>query len=389
MRHKPPWNSPLNVAVLSGGESAERQVSLASGRAVIEALLSAGHRVRPIDPATADLSALDWSGVDVCFIALHGGAGEDGRVQAELDALGVAYTGSGPAAARLAMSKSAAKAAFRAYNVPTPPAIAINRGERWDTQPDPLRSGIRENSDANQRLPPDFARSRRRAGVNFGESSGLAFPLIVKPDGEGSSLGVGFAADDDELRLRVADAQQYGSQVLVEQWIDGREFTVALLGRRPLPLIEIITPRGLFDYEAKYESATTEYRFEHGLTPECEARLLAAAVAAAQALGTDGLCRVDLMLDGGFPPKKGSEALAASNPREITTVESSRPLFRRALDGHASHGSPQAVWVLEVNTSPGLTDHSLAPKAAARAGLSLAGLCDWMLHEALAREVAV
>lgn len=322
-RYKPPEAPPLNVAVLSGGESAERQISLASGRAVIEALMSAGHRVRSIDPAGTDLADVDWRGVNVCFIALHGGAGEDGRIQAQLDALGVTYTGSGPAASRLAMSKSATKAAFRAHDVPTPPAITLSRGERWD------------------------------AAV-LGGSLGLAFPVVVKPDAEGSSLGVGFAADEAELRVRVAEAERYGSQVLVEQWIDGREFTVAVLGRRPLPLIEIITPQGLFDYKAKYESAMTEFRFEHGLTPECESRITAAAVAAAQSLETDGLCRVDLM-----------------------------------LDGHASPGGAPAVWVLEVNTSPGLTVHSLAPKAAGQAGLSLADLCDWMLRDALVREVVV
>lgn len=323
-RYKPPGGPPLNVAVLSGGESAERQISLASGRAVIDALNSGGHRVRSIDPAGADLAAIDWCGVDVCFIALHGGAGEDGRVQAQLGSLGLSYTGSGPAASQLAMSKSAAKAAFRRGDVLTPASITLDRGERWES------------------------------AAALGISAGFTFPVVVKPDAEGSSLGVGFAADEAELRVRVAEAERYGSQVVIEQWIDGREFTVAVLGRRPLPLIEIITPRGLFDYEAKYESAITEYRFEHGLTPQCEARLLAAAVAAAQALGADGLCRVDLMLD--------SHALPDGSP---------------------------AVWVLEVNTSPGLTDHSLAPKAAAQAGLSLADLCDWMLLDALAREVAV
>jgi D-alanine-D-alanine ligase len=315
---------PLNIVILSGGESAERQVSLASGRAVRRALAAGGHRARSIDSANTDLAAVDWRGVDACFIALHGGAGEDGRVQAQLDSLRVAYTGSGPAASRLAMAKSAAKRAFLRSNVPTPASMTLNRGERCQS-----------------------------ASV-LGFPADLSFPVVVKPDGEGSSLGVGFAADETELGRRVAEAERFGERVLIERWIDGREFTVALLRRQPLPLIEIITPRGIFDYEAKYESLTTEYRFEHGLTAECEARLIAAAIAAAEALDTDGLVRVDLM-----------------------------------LESHASGGDSPAVWVLEVNTSPGLTEHSLAPKAAEWAGLSLSELCDWMLRHALRREVTV
>lgn len=302
----------LRIAVLAGGESAERDVSLASGHAVTLALAAAGHATEIIDPSITDLAHVPWSAFDVCFIALHGGAGEDGRVQSLLESLGVDYTGSGPAASQGAMSKSAAKKRFAEAGVPTAEFVVFDE-------------------------PADFQPERFRL-------TDLGFPLVVKPDRQGSSIGVSFAGNKAELSARVSAARQFDSRVLVERWIDGREFTVALLGRQPLPLIEIITPRGLFDYEAKYESALTEYRFEHGLREAVAERITATAVAAAEAIGTTGLVRVDLIVDRAGQP-----------------------------------------WALEVNTVPGLTDHSLAPEAAARAGLDMTELCQWMLDDALAR----
>lgn len=302
----------LRIAVLAGGESAERDVSLASGRAVAAALSAASRQVEVVDPAISDLVHLAWNDFDACFIALHGGPGEDGRVQSLLESFGVCYTGSGPAASQLAMSKSAAKERFADAGVPTPEFIV------------------------EQLTDP------RQEHVYLAD---LGFPLVVKPDRQGSSIGVGFAGNEAELHARWNEARRFDSRVLVERWIDGREFTVALLGRRPLPLIEIVTPRALFDYEAKYESALTEYRFEHGLGDAVAERITGMAVAAAEALETTGLVRVDLMVD-----------------------RAGRP------------------WVLEVNTVPGLTAHSLAPKAAARAGLDMSGLCQWMIEDALLAE---
>jgi D-alanine-D-alanine ligase len=306
--------SRRRVVVLAGGDSAEREVSLASGRAVARALAAAGHQIEVVDPATTDLAAVDWSDLDACFMALHGGSGEDGRIQSRLENLGVAYTGSRPAACQLAMSKSAAKQRFVMAGVPTAEYVVLH------------------------------ADCTRDAVCLCDE--GVGFPLVVKPDCQGSSIGVGFAQDAYELQARVAEARRFDAAVIAERWIDGREFTVALLGRRPLPLLEIVTPRGLFDYEAKYESALTEYRFEHGLPPAVAESLTTVAVGAAESLDTSGLVRVDLMLD-----------------------RCGRP------------------WVLEVNTVPGLTDHSLAPKAAARAGLDMIGLCSWMIDDALLMEV--
>lgn len=302
----------LRVALLSGGDSAEREVSLASGRQVAAALDGRGHVVETFDPAEIELAEICWGRYDVCLIALHGGAGEDGRVQTALEALVVPYTGSGPAASRRAMSKSAAKRCFQEHGVPTLPAATFQVAEAF--------------------------------GDVAWHVAALGYPLVVKPDNQGSSLGVGIARDERELAARAVDAGRYDELLLAEPWIDGREFTVAVLGRRALPLLEIVAPGGWFDYRAKYESDATDYRFETGLAEATVANLQSIAVRAAAALETSGLVRVDLMLDRGGRP-----------------------------------------WVLEVNTVPGLTSHSLAPKAAARAGLELPALCEWMLADGLRR----
>lgn len=304
--------SPLRVALLAGGDSPEREVSLTSGREVAAALTQRGHVVSSFDPAEIRLSEICWGRYDICFIALHGGAGEDGRLQGELEELVVPYTGSGPAASRLAMSKSAAKKRFERRGVPTPPAITF-------TASDPID-----------------AVARRVASIGY--------PLVIKPDGQGSSLGVGIARDESQLAALAANGAHYDSWLLAERWIDGREFTVAVLGRRALPALEIAAPGGWFDYHAKYESSAVEYRFETDLPQAAVAQLESIAVGAAAALGAAGLVRVDLMLDHGGRPR-----------------------------------------VLEANAVPGLTSHSLAPKAAARAGIEFAALCEWMLADGLRR----
>lgn len=309
-----PSSSNARIAVLAGGESAEREVSLASGRCVAEALDAAGYLAETFDPANCELADIPWGEFEACFIALHGGAGEDGRIQRRLDLLRVAYTGSGPAACRLAMSKSASKERFAQALVPTLPYRLL------DTMP----------GDAPL----------------LGDAL-LAFPLIVKPDSQGSSLGVSAARTELELRTALAACRELDRYAIVEPQIVGREFTVAVLDRTALPLLEIIPPAGLFDYEAKYASETTQYRFDTGLPAKETARLEQIALRAAASLGTAGLCRVDLLLD--------------------------------------SAGQP---WILEVNTVPGMTDHSLAPMAARRAGWEMPRLCDRLVQQCLAREVA-
>lgn len=304
----------LRVVVLAGGDSAEREISLLSGRNVTQALRRAGHRVRPVDTKNVALAAIPWNRYDVCFVALHGGAGEDGRVQAELERLGVPYTGSGPAACRLAMSKSASKERFAQHGVPTPDYLLAHA------------------SDPYEQLTAKVAP--------------WGLPLVVKPDSQGSSLGVSIVRSAQELVAATFLSQRYDPHFLVERFAAGREFTVGLIDRDPLPTIEILHDREFFDYEAKYELASTRYRLAADLPGHLAERIAAAAVAAADSLGTRGAVRVDLRLD-----------------------------------------EHQAPWVLELNTVPGLTDHSLLPLAAQAAGMSLSDLCEHMMQAALAAEV--
>ncbi len=306
------FGQSLRVAVLAGGDSPERAVSLASGRAVAAALASAGHETTCIDSAGLDLADLDWDCFEVCFIALHGGAGEDGRVQARLEKLGVAYTGSGPTASRLAMSKSASKERFLQAGVPTPPYLLLHGAD---------------------------------VAAHAGGCRELGYPLVIKPDSQGSSLGVGIARREEDLAARLTAALALDPFVVAERWVGPREFTVTILGRRPLPLLEIVKSDSIFSYDAKYSSSETQLRFDAGLAPDCEAAIYIAAVAAVESLGTTGLARVDLMLD-----------------------------------------ERQQPWVLEINTIPGLTERSLAPRAAARAGIDMPALCDRMVRECLTRE---
>lgn len=307
-----PLSSRDRIAVLAGGDSAERGVSLVSGRCVADALAVAGYQVEIFDPAVCDLADIPWSQFEACFIALHGGAGEDGRIQRRLELLRIPYTGSGPAACRLAMSKSASKERFLQAGVPTPP----------------------------YRLLPTATCGVLAWDVPCG------FPLIIKPDSQGSSLGVSIARNPTEVGASLAACRELDRYAIAEPLISGREFTVAVLDRQALPLLEIIAPGGLFDYQAKYRSHATEYRFETGLASEHVAQLEQIAINAADSLGTAGLCRVDLMLD--------------------------------------QSGQP---WVLEVNTVPGMTGHSLAPLAARRVGWDMPQLCDRLVQQCLATEV--
>ncbi len=300
----------LRVAVLAGGDSSERDVSLASGTRVAEALESIGHRVDLIDPVQNGESNLDWGRFDGCFLALRGGAGEDGRLQSQLNQRNVPYTGSGPTASRLAMSKSAAKQVFLQAGIRTPGYVLIE-----------------------QDVPAEIAAQ---------EIDALGFPVVVKPDGQGSSLGVGVAWSVEQVAELLATARRYDPLVLAERYIAGREFTASVLGRKALPLLEIVGREEIFDYHAKYSSTVIEYHFDTGLSPMKVEDLQRTAANAAAALGTAGLVRVDLMLDDCLRP-----------------------------------------WVLELNTLPGMTDHSMAPKAAAEVGLNLPALCDWVLRDGL------
>lgn len=312
-RLKPVSLSPMRVAVLLGGDSAEREISLQSGKAVSQAIAGQGHSIAQVDPADTDLDAFDWSSIDVAFLALHGTFGEDGGVQEILERHGVAFTGSNSVASRLAFNKVAAKEAFAQNGIPTPPGISFS-------------------------APSEAERDIEA------EARQLGFPVVVKPDAQGSSIGVTIVRNEADLGEAIGNCLAVSETGLIEKAIEGSEWTLGVIDDDPLPLIQISTDRGFFDFTAKYEDDGTGYHFDADTDPATVSRIEAAGLAACRALGTSGIARADIMLD--------------------------------------SDGNP---WVLEVNTIPGMTDHSLVPKAAERIGLSLGELCDIVLARTLAQ----
>lgn len=304
-------SQPLSIVVLAGGPSAERDISFQSGSAVTHALRMRGHRVRSYDPSQGKLPELDWSEVDVVFLALHGQYGEDGVVQRQLDAVGVAYTGSSPAACELTISKSACKERLVQHSIPTPPYVMIHETD--------VASHIQSHA------------------------AMLGYPLVVKPDTQGSSLGVSIVGRPEDLPQALATAMQYDGYCLLEQYIDGTEWTSGLIDDQLLPLIRIQPGAGFYDFESKYVDDETDYDFEAAVTDVVRQKIGDAAAAAASVTGVCGLSRVDIRVD--------------------------------------SYGNP---WVLEVNTVPGLTDHSLVPKAAHRTGVDLGELCERACRSAIA-----
>jgi D-alanine-D-alanine ligase len=294
------------VAVLLGGKSAEREVSLKSGGMVLNALRSRGVDALPFDPAERGLDALIGERFERAFIVLHGRFGEDGTVQGVLEWLGIPYTGSGVLASALAMDKLRTKLLWRAEGLPTPPYAVL-------TKDSDLRAVARK----------------------------LGLPLMVKPASEGSSIGmskVGSAAGLDEA---YALAANYDPVVIAEKFIDGTELTVGILGDQVLPIIKVETPRNFYDYEAKYIADDTRYIVPCGLPAARERDMQALCLKAFRALGCSGWGRVDLML--------------------------------------SRQGRP---FLLEVNTVPGMTDHSLVPKAARAVGMSYEDLCLRILEAA-------
>jgi D-alanine-D-alanine ligase len=300
----------LRVAVLMGGDSSEREISLRSGAAVAAALRALGHRVSLIDPAETKLAGIDWPRFDVAFLALHGRFGEDGQIQSLFESWGVPYTGSDAAAARLAFSKSAAKERFSACGVPTPEYVLIHE------------------SDSLAQLH----RSARQIG----------FPLVAKPDASGSSLGVSLVNSPDQLSAACAACFEEGAFGLLERMVAGSEWTLGLIDEERLPLIRIDARREFYDFTAKYDDDETGYQFAADLPIATLERITAAAAGAATSIGTCGIARVDVRLD-----------------------EQQRP------------------WVLEVNTIPGFTDHSLVPKAASYAGIGFPQLCERAIESGL------
>ena len=305
------------VAVLMGGSSAEREVSLMSGSGVLKALLSQGVDAQAFDPAQQPLSALKAQGFDRVFIALHGRHGEDGTVQGALELLGLPYTGSGVMASALAMDKTMTKRLWAADGLPTPP---------WQLlQADEL----------------DLAHARSVPDV-------LGLPLIVKPPHEGSSIGVTKVQGYSQMLDAVKLAATHDPEVLCEAFITGDEVTCPVLGQGrdavALPVIKIVAPAGNYDYQNKYFTDDTSYLCPSGLPPEEEREIQRIVVAAYRSLGCRGWGRADLMI--------------------------------RATD--------RKPFLLELNTSPGMTGHSLVPISARAAGLSYERLCVHLLaHAAL------
>lgn len=294
------------VAVMFGGNSAEREVSLRSGAAVLKALQDAGIDAFAFDPQTQSLAELATSAAQRVFIVLHGRGGEDGSMQGALQQLGLPYTGSGVLGSALAMDKIRCKWLFQAQQLPTAPFAVVH------------------NNDT------DFA----------GLLASLGGKVMVKPANEGSSIGMSAASTAAELEQAIRAALKYDSEILVERWINGREFTVALLNGQVLPVVEMRTPRAFYDYEAKYQANSTEYLCPAPLSAEQTAAMQDTALKAFNAVGASGWGRVDIMLD-----QSGQH------------------------------------YLLEVNTVPGMTEKSLVPMAAKAAGLSFQQLVLAILNQ--------
>ncbi|MDJ0709346.1 MAG: D-alanine--D-alanine ligase [Woeseiaceae bacterium] len=292
------------VAVLLGGHSSEREVSLDTGATVLKALQTRGVDAHGWDPAEHPMAAFATAGFDRAWIALHGPGGEDGALQGLLQWLDMPYTGSGVMASAIAMDKVRSKHLFRAAGIPT----------------------------------PDYAVVRERGDASVAAEQ-LGFPLIIKPSGQGSSVGMSKIFERDELNAAVDTALHYGDTALLETCVAGDEYTVSVLQGRALPSIRIVTPRVFYDYRAKYQSDRTEYICRGTETLEEETQYAELAVAAFSELGCSGWGRVDFM-----------------------TGADGKPL------------------VLEVNTVPGMTSHSLVPMAAKHDGIDFEELC-WRILE--------
>lgn len=287
------------VGVLAGGPSNEREISLRSGKAVYNALMKEGVDVIFLDIQNDICDIIKDNKIDVAFIALHGRFGEDGTVQKILSEAGIPYTGSGVRASQLALDKARSKEIFVKAGIPTPGYIVLDK----------------DNVDI------------KRADI-------LGFPLVVKPQFEGSSIGLSVVKDKSSLNKAIEEAFRYGSKIVLEEYIDGRELTVGILGDEPLPVIEIVTKLGVYDYRAKYSDPETKYLVPAPIDAALSKKIMDLGKRAHDALGCRSFSRVDVMMDNSAD-----------------------------------------IFVLEVNTIPGMTERSLLPKAAQSAGLSFGDMC--------------
>ncbi|MEJ2792835.1 D-alanine--D-alanine ligase [Iodobacter sp. LRB] len=295
------------VAVVMGGTSAEREVSLMSGKGVLEALQARGVDAYAFDPATKPLEALKTEGFDRAFLILHGPFGEDGTLQGALEVMGIPYTGCGVLASALGMDKLRSKLIWQALGLPIPAFEILN-----------------ENS--------DFAAIEQKLGL----------PLFVKPACEGSSIGVSKVKNTGELAAAFEEAYKYDKIVIAEQFIGGGEYTAAVLGEQVLSFVKIEPATEFYDYEAKYIRDDTVYRCPAGLSTQLNEQITAYVKQAFWALGGRGWARIDFLMD-----------------------EAGKP------------------YLLEANTAPGMTSHSLFPMAAREAGLSYEDLVLQVLNSTL------
>ncbi len=303
------------VAVLMGGMSAEREISLMSGSGVLQALKSRGVDAHAFDPSLRDIGELKSEGFNRCFIALHGRFGEDGTVQGALELLGIPYTGSGVMASSMAIDKVMTKRVLLAEGLPTPKYVLLRRGAYSTADVDAVPAA-------------------------------LGLPLIVKPAREGSSIGLTKVVNGPDMVAAVEQAAKLDADILCEQFISGDEVTCPVLGSGPdakaLPVIRIVAPEGNYDYQNKYFTDTTQYIVPCGLPAGEEAVIQDMVVKAYRTLNCRGWARTDVMIDR-----------ATRKP-----------------------------YLLEINTSPGMTGHSLVPMSARAAGLSYEDLCIELLKTA-------
>ncbi len=298
------------VAVVMGGTSRERQVSLWSGEAVLLALQNRGVDATAVDGIPALLQALFEKRFDRVFIILHGPGGEDGTLQGALEAMGVPYTGSGVLASALGMDKIRTKQVWQNLGLPTAEFKVV------------------QANDSAESLLRDFG-----------------LPMVIKPSQEGSTFGITLARDAAQVATGLAVAREIGGEILVERLIEGAEYTVAILGKQALPVIQIVPQQQFYDFDAKYLSDATLYQIPSGLSAQAEAQMQASALAAFEAIGASGWARIDVMVDR----QTGQQ------------------------------------YLLEANTAPGMTSHSLVPKAALAVGIDFPELCMRVLATSLNR----
>lgn len=311
------------IGVLMGGPSAEREVSIRSGKAILEALLEKGYDASPVELGMPTKEELKSLGIDTAFIALHGTFGEDGRIQAMLEELNIPYTGSKVKASRLGMDKIASRRLFEENKLFVP---------RYEVLPSPLSSPYKGDDRRFYRTP------YRSIGEKVG---GIGQYIVVKPSAQGSSVGVTIVEKQEELEEAIGKAFSFGGAVILEEFIEGKELTVGILDDKLLPVIQLVPKRRFYDETAKYTSGMTEYLAPAPISKIESDMAQDAAMRAHKCLGCVSFSRVDMILS-----------------------------------------KEERIIVLEVNTIPGMTQLSLLPKAASAAGIEFTELCERMLRSA-------